>query len=46
VGWLIAIVVVPILFMLIAIYTVIELTVAMLRLAFLPLMLLRRGPSS
>jgi hypothetical protein len=41
-GLLIAVIVLPILFMLIAVYAVMKLTIAMLRLVFLPLMLLRR----
>jgi hypothetical protein len=41
-GWLVAIVVLPILFAIVAVYTVMKLTVLMLRIVFMPLMLMTR----
>jgi hypothetical protein len=41
-GWLIAIIFLPILFMLIAAYVVLRLTILLLRIVFIPLMLMTR----
>jgi hypothetical protein len=41
-GWLVAIIVLPILFMLLAIYIVLKLAALMLRVVFIPLTLRRR----
>jgi hypothetical protein len=41
-GWLLAIVVLPVLFMLLATYIVLKLAVLILRVVFIPLTLLRR----
>lgn len=41
-GWLVAIIVLPLLFVIVAVYTVLKLTMLMLRLVFLPLMVTRR----